>query len=161
MAVATKSNVLSVEDVNKTLEESLKSVFESERFSELLEVMSRNKAYSINNNLLIAAQKPTATMVMGFKDWQKIGRFVNKGEKSIKILAPLIKKMEMEKINPETNKPFVDNQGKPVTEPQKVITGFKMVSVFDVSQTEGKEIPSVRDFISREMKEDSYISKLY
>lgn len=161
MAVATRSSVLSVEDVNKTLEDSLESVFQSDRFNDLLEVMSKMKNYSLNNTLLIVAQRPQATMVMGFKEWQKLGRFVDRGEKSIKILAPMIGKKEKEKLDPLTNKPQLDQKGNVITEKQNVIRGFRPVSVFDVSQTSGKEIPSVRDFIAREMEEDSYMSKLY
>lgn len=161
MAVATKSNVLTVEDVNKTLEDNLQSVFESERYTDLLEVMSRVKAYSLNNQILIVAQNPESTMVMGFNEWQKIGRFVQKGETGLKILAPVVNKLDMEKIDPTTKKAMVDQQGNVVKEKKDVISGFRPVTVFDVSQTEGKEIPSVRDFINREMADDSYISKLY
>lgn len=161
MVVETKSSILTIEDVNKTLEDSLQSVFTSDRFNELLQVMSKMKVYSINNTILIVAQRPTATMVMGFKEWQKLGRFVNKGEKGLRILAPTKRKLEMEKIDPETKKPLRDEKGEIITEKKDVISGFNMVSVFDVSQTDGKEIPSVRDFISREMENDEYMAKLY
>lgn len=162
MAVATKKpSVLSVEDVNKTLEETLESVFKSDRFTDLLNVMSKMKNYSLNNSMLIVAQRPQATMVMGFKEWQKLGRFVEKGEKGIKILAPVVGKVNQEKIDPDSLKPVKDAQGETVLEPKPVIKGFKMVSVFDVGQTNGKEIPSVRDFISREMANDDYMATLY
>lgn len=159
--MAEQTNAITVEDVNSTLENSLKNIFETERFMELLKVMASHKSYSLNNTILIATQKPYSTMVMGFKDWQKLGRFVNKGEKAIKILAPLVKKMDMEVIDKETKKPKLDEKGQPVLSPQKVIAGFKLVSVFDVAQTNGKEIPSVKDFIIRELKNDDYMSKLY
>jgi uncharacterized Zn finger protein (UPF0148 family) len=161
MAVATQSNALTIDDVNETLENSLKDVFESDRFTDLLDVMSRVKEYSLNNQILIVAQNPESTMIMGFKEWQKLGRFVQKGEKAIKILAPVVNKMDMEKIDPISKKPVIDNTGNVVKEKKSVIRGFRTVSVFDVSQTEGKEIPSVRDFISRQMEDDSYVSKLY
>lgn len=156
-----KANVLTVEDVNKTLEDTLESVFKSERFNDLLDVMSKMKTYSLNNTLLIVAQRPTATMVMGYKDWQKMGRFVEKGENGIRILAPLVGKDKQEKVDPVTKQPVLDSQGKPETETKNVIRGFRQVSVFDVSQTNGKEIPNVRDFISREMADDAYMSDLY
>lgn len=162
MAVATKkSGALSVEDVNKTLENTLESVFKSERFNELLNVMSKMKSYSFNNTLLIVSQRPEATMVMGFKEWQKLGRFVDKGESGLRILAPLVGKMDKEKVDPLTQKPVLDAVGEPVKEAKNVIRGFRTVSVFDISQTSGKEIPNVRDFISREMADDDYMSKLY
>ena len=161
MVVAAQSNILTIDDVNKTLEDSLKTVFESERFKDLLDVMSRVKAYSLNNQILIVAQNPQSTMVMGFNEWQKLGRFVQKGEKGLKILAPVVNQMDKEKIDPQTKQPMKDSQGNIQTEKRNVIRGFRPVTVFDVSQTEGKEIPSVRDFISRQMADDSYISQLY
>lgn len=162
MTTATKqTGVISVEDVNKTLEETLEGVFKSERFMELLNVMSKMKHYSLNNTLLIVAQRPQATMVMGYKEWQKLGRFVERGENGIRILAPVIGKVEAEKMDPVTEKPLIGYDGKPIVESVNMIKGFKMISVFDVSQTNGKEIPSVRDFISREMADDEYMSKLY
>ncbi len=161
MVAATSTGMLTVEDVNKTLEDTLNDVFKSNRFQDLLKVIANMKSYSFNNTLLIAAQKPEATMVKGFKEWQKEGRFVDKGEKGLRILAPLVGKVQMEKIDKETKKPVIDSKGNAITEDKKVIKGFKMVSVFDVSQTSGKEIPSVRDFISREMSNDEYMSQLY
>ncbi|NUH84746.1 hypothetical protein HUN92_13555 [Bacillus firmus] len=153
--------LLSVDDVNKTLENSLSDIFSNERFQDLLNVMANTKTYSLNNTILIMAQRPSATMVMGYKDWQKLGRQVQKGENGIRILAPSIKKKDMEKIDPTTQKPVIGKDGKPETERKDVLTGYFQVSVFDVEQTDGKEIPQVRDFISRNMQEDDYISKLY
>lgn len=156
---ATK--LLSKEDVNETLEKSLSDIFSNDRFKDLLNVMANMKHYSLNNTILIVAQRPSATMVMGYKDWQKLGRYVQKGEKGISILAPSKRKIDMEKIDPATMKPYLDKEGKPITEKKDVITGFFNVKVFDVEQTDGKEIPQVRDFISRNMQDDDYINKLY
>ncbi|MFS0783364.1 ArdC family protein [Bacillus sp. 1P06AnD] len=158
---APAAKKLTVDDVNKTLENSLKNIFESDRFKDLLNVMANTKNYSLNNTILIMTQNPESTMVMGYKDWQKLGRHVTKGQKSIKILAPSIKKMEMEKIDPISKSPVQGKDGKVITEEKKVITGYLTVSVFDINQTEGKEIPSVRDFTNRNMAEDEYMSKLY
>lgn len=109
--------------------------------------MSKFYNYSFNNTLLIAMQKPDATLVAGYTAWQRnFGRQVQKGEKGIKILAPAPYKaqLEMEKIDPNTNKPMLDADGKPVTETVEVMRpAFKVVSVFDVSQTEGKELPDI------------------
>lgn len=152
---------IQVEDVKKELEKGLENVFESDRFQDLLKVMASLKDYSFNNNLMIAIQRPDATMVKGYKEWEKIGRHVKKGEKGIKILAPVIKKIEMEVIDRDTQKPKLDDKGNVITSKEDVVVGFKLVSVFDVAQTDGKEIPSVRDFINRQLKDDEYISKLY
>lgn len=154
-------STIKVEDVTKELENGLKNIFESDRFNELLRTMSLQKNYSFNNMLMIALQKPEATLVMGFKEWMKQGRHVQKGESAIKILAPVITKMDMDVIDPKTNQPKLDEQGKKITSKQDVITGFRLVNVFDVTQTDGKEIPSVRDFINRQLKDDAYMSKLY
>ncbi|MEB6550193.1 ArdC-like ssDNA-binding domain-containing protein [Heyndrickxia sporothermodurans] len=159
--MAAGSNFLTLDDVNKQLDKGLEDILKSERFKELLDVMSKVNNYSINNSILIAMQKPDATMVQGFNAWKDMGRYVQKGEKALKVLAPLIKKVEMEHIDPKTQKPKIDEKGNIVTSEQKVITGFKMVPVYDVSQTDGKEIPSVRDFINREMSNDEHIKRLY
>lgn len=122
-------------------------LFDSERYKEYLRVMSKFHNYSFNNTLLIAMQKPDASLIAGFSAWKNnFGRNVMKGQKGIKILAPSpfkIKK-EMEKIDPQTGKAFIGKDGKPVTEEKEItIPAFKVVSVFDVSQTEGREIPNI------------------
>lgn len=157
------SNVgfMTVQDVNKKLEKGLKEIFQSERYKEMLEVMSKFHNYSLNNSILIMIQRPNATMVKGFRQWQELGRNVNKGEKAIKILAPMFKKVEQEKIDQVTGKPILDENGKPITEKREVLIGFKNVNVFDIEQTNGKELPSVRDFINRDLQDDKSISKLY
>lgn len=161
MSTAVGTNTLTIDDVNKTLEDSLENIFQNERFNDFLLVMSKVKNYSLNNTILIVAQRPQATMIQGYGEWQKLGRYVSKGEKGLKILAPVISKVQMDKIDPQTQKPQIDANGKVIKASKEVITGFRPVSVFDVSQTEGKEIPNVRDFISRNMENDEYVSKLY
>lgn len=159
--LATATSYMSIDDVNKKLNEGLENIFKSERFQDLLNVMSRFHHYSFNNAMLIAIQKPEATMVQGFRGWQELGRHVLKGEKQLKILAPMFKKMEMEKINPVTQKPVIDTKGQVVKEKKDVLTGFRNVGVFDISQTDGKEIPSVRDFINRDLENDDSMKALY
>ncbi|HZH59642.1 MAG TPA: ArdC family protein [Metabacillus sp.] len=156
-----ENNFMSVQDVNKKLDKGLEMVFQQERFKDLLTLMSRFHNYSINNTILIMTQRPNATMVQGFKGWQELGRHVKQGEKAIKILAPMFKKVEMDKIDPITNKPVINEKGDVIKEKKDVLIGFRLVSVFDVSQTDGKEIPSVRDFIASELKDEENISKLY
>ena len=136
-----------LKEITDRLEQGIKELFDSERYKEYLRVMSKFHNYSFNNTLLIAMQKPDASLVAGFTAWKNnFQRNVVKGEKGIKILAPSPFKIkrEMEKIDPTTQKPIMGADGKPVTEEKEItIPAFKVVSVFDVSQTEGKEIPNI------------------
>ncbi|MCU5287982.1 ArdC-like ssDNA-binding domain-containing protein [Bacillus paranthracis] len=154
-------NFITVEDTNKKLEKGLEEIFKNDRFQHLLKVMSQFRNYSPNNTILIMAQNPNATMVQGFGDWKKLGRHVKLGEKGIRILAPNKQKITVEKVDPVTKKPILDNKGKVQTETFERINGFRMVSVFDVSQTEGKEIPKVRDFIKNSLSDNQSMEKLY
>lgn len=151
---------ISVEDASTILNENLESLMDSERYKEVLKLMSRVRNYSANNMMLIEAQRPDATIVMGYNEWTKLGRHVKKGEKAIKILAPLIKKEEQDKKNPTTGQPILKD-GKPVKEEVKGIVGFRAVNVFDVSQTEGQELVSPQFIVSSAMQEDEYMAKLY
>ena len=136
-----------LKEITDRLEQGITELFDSERYKEYLRVMSKFHNYSFNNTLLIAMQKPDASLIAGFSAWKNnFGRNVMKGQKGIKILAPSpfkIKK-EMEKIDPQTQKVIIGKDGKPITEEKEItIPAFKVVSVFDVSQTEGKEIPDI------------------
>ena len=136
-----------LKEITDRLEQGIKELFDSERYKEYLCVMSKFHNYSFNNTLLIAMQKPDASLVAGFQSWKNnFKRNVVKGEKGIKILAPspFKIKQEMEKIDPATQKPVIGADGKPVKEEKEItIPAFKVVSVFDVSQTEGKELPDI------------------
>ena len=136
-----------LKEITDRLEQGIKELFDCDRYKEYLRVMSKFHNYSFNNTLLIAMQKPDASLVAGFQSWKNnFKRNVVKGEKGIKILAPspFKIKQEMEKIDPATQKPVIGADGKPVTEEKEItIPAFKVVSVFDVSQTEGKEIPNL------------------
>ena len=136
-----------LKEITDRLEQGIKELFESERYKEYLRVMSKFYNYSFNNTMLIAMQKPDASYVAGFNAWKNnFQRNVIKGEKGIRILAPAPFKVkrEMEKLDPQTQQPIIGKDGKPVTEEQEVtIPAFKVVSVFDVSQTEGKELPNI------------------
>lgn len=137
----------SVKEITKKLEQGLKELFESERYKEYLTTMSKFHNYSFNNTLLIAMQKPDATLVAGFTSWQKnFDRHVKKGEKGIRIMAPAPykKKAEREVIDPKTKRPIRGEDGKVKTEQVEItIPAFKPVTVFDVSQTDGKPIPEL------------------
>ena len=136
-----------LKEITDRLEQGITELFESERYREYLRVMSKFHNYSFNNTLLIAMQKPDASLVAGFSAWKNnFGRNVMKGQKGIKIIAPSPFKIrqKVEKIDPHTQKPIIDKDGKPVTEEKEIkIPAYKVVSVFDVSQTEGKELPDI------------------
>lgn len=145
--MAENRNAQQVREITDKLEQGIKELFESERFKEYLRTMSKFYNYSFNNTLLIAMQKPEATYVAGYTSWQRnFDRQVMKGEKGIKILAPAPYKTqeEREKIDPVTQKPVIGADGNAVTETVEVLRpAFKVVSVFDVSQTDGKELPDI------------------
>ena len=136
-----------LKEITDRLEQGIAELFDSERYKEYLRVMSKFHNYSFNNTLLIAMQKPDASLVAGFSAWKNnFGRNVMKGQKGIKIIAPSPYKVkqEMKKIDPQTGKPVIGKDGKPVTEEKEItIPAYKVVSVFDVSQTEGRELPDI------------------
>ena len=136
-----------LKEITDRLEQGITELFESERYKEYLRVMSKFHNYSFNNTLLIAMQKPDASLVAGFSSWKNnFGRNVMKGEKGIKIIAPspFTVKQEVAKTDPQTGKPVFGKDGKPVTEEKEIkVPAYKVVSVFDVSQTEGRELPDI------------------
>ena len=136
-----------LKEITDRLEQGITELFESERYKEYLRVMSKFHNYSFNNTLLIAMQKPDASLVAGFSSWKNnFGRNVMKGEKGIKIIAPspFTVKQEVEKTDPQTGKPIIGKDGKPVTEEKEIkVPAYRVVSVFDVSQTEGRELPDI------------------
>ena len=136
-----------VKEITDRLEEGLKELFEGEKYKSYLNTMSKFHNYSANNIQLIEMQCPDATYVAGYKAWQKnFERHVNRGERGIRILAPAPYKIkeEREKIDPVTNEPVLDRDGMPVMEEVEIkIPAFRVVTVFDYSQTDGKELPGL------------------
>ena len=136
-----------IEAVTAQLEQGVKDVFNSEEYKSFLDVMARMPRYSLNNQLLIAMQSEgKATMCQSFTGWKEMGRFVKKGEKGLKILAPApyTIKTEQNKVDQDTGRTVIDANGDPVKETKEItINAFKVVSTFDVSQTDGKEIPTI------------------
>ena len=136
-----------LDEITKRLEEGIRNVFESDNFKEYLRVMSRFHNYSFNNTVLIALQKPDASYCAGFKAWQyKFGRHVKKGEKGIRIIAPAPVKVrrETEELDPQTNLPVIGADGLPVMKEEEIkIPRFKVSTVFDVGQTEGRPLPDL------------------
>ena len=128
-----------VKAITEKLEKGIQNLFESDNFKNYLKTLSKFHHYSLGNTILIAMQKPDATLVAGYTSWQKnFQRHVKKGEKGVSILAPTPykKKVEVEKVDPTTG-----DKAKEIQE--IVVPAFKVVNVFDVSQTEGKELPSI------------------
>ena len=136
-----------VKEITDRLEEGLKELFEGEKYKSYLNTMSKFHNYSANNIRLIEMQCPGATYVAGYRKWQKdFGRHVNEHENGIRILAPAPYKFkeEREKIDPVTNEPMLDRDGMPVMEEVEIkIPAFRVVTVFDYSQTGGKELPGL------------------
>ena len=134
-----------VKEITARLEQGVQAIFDSDRYKEFLTAMSKFHDYSLNNTILIAMQG--GNLVMGFRQWEKeFDRHVKKGEKGIKIFAPApykVKKL-VDKIDPETRKPMLDREGKVVKEETEItVPAFKVITVFDISQTEGKEFPDL------------------
>ena len=136
-----------IKEITDRLEQGIAELFDSERYKDYLRVMSKFHNYSFRNTLLIAMQAPDASLVAGYNTWKNThGRHVKGGEKGIKIFAPSPYKVkrEVEKLDPQTRKPIIGKDGKPVTEEQEItVPAYKVVSVFDVSQPEGRELPDI------------------
>lgn len=134
-------------EIVDSIENGIKELFESDKYRQYLSTMSRFHRYSVNNTMLIYMQRPDATHVAGFNKWRdQFGRNVLKGEKGIRIIAPTPykKKVEEIKTDPETNAPVLDADGRAIIEEKEIrIPMFKVVSVFDVSQTSGKPLPQL------------------
>jgi len=142
-----KTEKQKVKEIADKLEEGLKELFNSEKYKSYLSTMSKFHNYSVNNTLLIALQRPDASLVAGYQAWQRnFNRHVNKGEKGIRILAPAPYKIkeERDKLDPVTGEVMLDKDGMPQTEEVEVkIPAFRAVSVFDVKQTSGEPIPEL------------------
>lgn len=134
-----------MKEITDKLEDGIRGIFDSEKYAEYLRAMSKFHNYSFNNTILIAMQG--GTLVKGYSQWEKeFERHVKPGEKGIKIIAPapFKVKQEVKKLDPNTRQPMIDADGKPVMEEKEVtIPAYKVVTVFDVSQTEGKELPTI------------------
>lgn len=144
---AFKSDKEKLKEITDSIENGIKELFASDKYKQYLQTMSRFHRYSVNNQMLIFMQKPDASLVAGFNKWKdSFGRNVKRGEKGIKIIAPVPfkKKIEKEKLDPDTKLPMLDENRQPIKEVAEVSTStFKVVSVFDISQTEGKPLPEL------------------
>ena len=148
-----------MDSIMQSLESGVEELFTSNRYQEFLKTMAKFHNYSFNNTMLIAMQRPDATLVTSYKNWQSMGRQVMKGEKGITIIAPApYKKMKEKEVLDENQRPIMGTDGKPKTEQVEVtVPHFKAVTVFDIAQTSGEPIQTlapelltaaVRDFDS-------------
>ncbi len=131
--------------ITDKLEQGVSDVFSSDKYKQFLDTMAKFPRYSVNNNILIMMQRPDAQMCQSFTGWKEMGRFVKKGEKGIKILAPAPYTIQREqtKLDDKGN-PMMDKDGEPIMESVEIkVNAFKVVSTFDVSQTDGKELPTL------------------
>ena len=152
MAENKPTNRERLREITDGIEQGIKELFESEKYMRYLSVMSRFHRYSVNNTMLIYMQKPDATLVAGYNKWKaQFERHVKKGEHGITIIAPTPykKKIEEQKLDPDTKAPILDKDGKIITEEKEIeIPMFRPVKVFDVSQTDGKPLPELASSLS-------------
>lgn len=147
-----------LDEITEKLETGIKELFESEKFKLYLQTMAKFHNYSVRNSLLIHLQMPNASRVASYKAWkEKFNRQVVKGQKAIKIFAPVQVKtnqfIQQDKIDPITKLPVLDEKGEPVTEAVNLKElRFKLVPVFDVSQTEGEPLPQIAEALNGDVK---------
>lgn len=134
-----------MDSIMQSLESGVEELFTSNRYQEFLKTMAKFHNYSFNNTMLIAMQRPDATLVTSYKNWQSMGRQVMKGEKGITIIAPApYKKMKEKEVLDENQRPIMGTDGKPKTEKVEVtVLHFKAVTVFDIAQTSGEPIQTL------------------
>lgn len=159
------SNKDRLRQITENIEAGIKELFESDKYRQYLSTMSRFHRYSVNNTMLIYLQKPDATLVAGFNKWKnQFERHVKKGEHGITIIAPtpFKKKIEEQKLDPDTKAPVLDKNGKIVTEEKEVeIPMFRPVKVFDVSQTDGKPLPQLASDLAGNVQQyDAFMEAL-
>ena len=134
-----------LKEITDKLEQGVADIFSSDRYKEMLNMIAKFPEYSANNSLLILLQKPDAQLCQSYTGWKSMDRYVKKGEKGIKILAPTPYTVQKEAPKLDgSGKQVLDKDGEPVMETTEIkVTGFKVVNTFDVSQTEGKELPTI------------------
>ncbi|RJW53981.1 hypothetical protein DXC92_01560 [Clostridiales bacterium TF09-2AC] len=143
-----------IKELTEKLEAGIKEVFESSRYREFLATMNKFHNYSYNNSLLIHLQNPEASYVAGYKTWETMGRYVRRGEKGITIFAPCPYKVKkaVEVLDDKTGQVKRDSHGNPITEEKEIqYASFKAISIFDISQTEGKPLPRLAEELQGEI----------
>lgn len=162
----SKKNKERLKIITDSIEQGINDLFESEKYRQYLRTMSRFHRYSVNNTLLIAMQRPDATHVAGFSKWRdQFGRHVRKGEKGIQIIAPTPykKKVDAVKLDPDTKTPVLDQNGNAIMEEIEIkIPMFRVVYVFDVSQTEGRPLPEIVSDLTGDVQQyDAFMDALH
>ena len=156
MAV-TKSGKERLKEITPGIENGIRELFQSEKYRQYLAVMGRFHNYSVNNTILIHMQRPDATLVAGYTKWKtQFGRHVKYGEKGIQVIAPTPykKKVEEMKLDPDTNEPMRDMDGNIIIEEKIIqVPMFKVVSVFDLAQTDGKPLPQLSAALTGDVKQ--------
>lgn len=165
-AMEQKNSKDRLREITDSIEQGINDLFESEKYRQYLRTMSRFHRYSVNNTLLIAMQRPDATHVAGFSKWRdQFGRHVRKGEKGIQIIAPTPykKKIDAVKVDPDTKAPVLDQNGNAIMEEIEIkIPMFRVVSVFDVSQTEGRPLPEIVSDLTGDVQQyDAFMDALH
>ena len=165
MAEQKQSNKDRLREITEGIEQGIKELFESEKYRQYLSVMSRFHRYSVNNTMLIYMQRPDATLVAGYNKWRdQFERHVKRGEHGITIIAPTPyrKKIEEQKLDPDTKAPILDADGKVIMEEKTIeIPMFKPVKVFDVSQTDGKPLPHLASDLTGDVQQfDAFMEAL-
>ncbi len=149
-----KSREEKMSEIQQKLEAGVRDIFESDRYKEYIQTMSKFPHYSINNCILIACQKPDATYVCGFKKWQEFGRAVNKGSHGIMIIAPIkVKASGKKQVMDEKNRPVIDSAGQPVMEEvTREFQSFRPAYVFDYADTSGDPLPSITSMLDESVE---------
>ena len=142
---AAEARKAEMDEITTKLEKGVKDIFTTEGYKDYLNFCAKLPRYSVNNQILIMLQKPDATMCQSYTGWKEMNRFVKKGEKGIRILAPAPYKMQKEQDKTDASgKTVLDKDGEPVKETVEItVNAFKPVSTFDVSQTEGEPVPTI------------------
>ena len=142
---AEEKRAAEIEELTKQLEEGILSVFQSEEYIKLLDVMAKMPNYSFGNHILIAMQRPDASLCNSYTGWKRVNRFVNAGEKGIRILAPApYEKVVLQEARDENGNIIRDENGEIVKEKVKIkVMAFKPVSTFDIAQTSGQPLPQI------------------
>ena len=142
---AAEARKAEMDEMAVKLEQGVKDIFEGENYKNYLDFCAKLPRYSVNNQILIMLQRPDATMCQSFSGWKEMNRFVKKGEKGIRIMAPSPYKKEVEQDRLDANgNPMIGANGEPMKETVEItVNAFKPVSTFDISQTEGDPVPMI------------------
>lgn len=138
--------------INNQINQSLENMIKNNDINKYLDVAAKFPKYSVNNTMLLYSQNPNATLIQSYSDWKAAGRQVQAGEKGITLLKAEFKREEVERLDPITKQPVRNDKGEPIKDIKNIRTGYTKVSVFDISQTKGNELQSLREAIRDDFK---------